>query len=161
MMTRRQSLHALAALPGAMALATTAQSAAADGWRMPDEAEPHARTWMAFGAQPDIWGKKLLPVVQQNLADIALAIARFEPVSMLVRSGDMATARRLMGNRVELVEQAVDDFWMRDTGPVFVTSAEGKKAGVDFNFNGWGKKQKHAQDARSPRSSPPVQTSRA
>ncbi|MBL8388579.1 MAG: agmatine deiminase family protein [Hydrogenophaga sp.] len=150
MTTRRQTLLSLAAIPMAMTQARPSSAATPSPavWRMPDEAEPHARTWMAFGAQADIWGKKLLPVVQQNLADIALAIARFEPVSMLVRSGDMATARRLMGNRVELVEQAVDDFWMRDTGPVFVTSAEGKKAGVDFNFNGWGKKQKHAEDAR-------------
>lgn len=149
-MNRRQTLQTLTALPVAMtqAFPSLAATSTATGWRMPDEAEPHMRTWMAFGAQLDIWGKKLLPVVQQELANIALAIARFEPVAMLVRPQDMATATRLMGTKVELVEQMVDDFWMRDTGPVFVTHADGKKAGVDFNFNGWGKKQKHAHDAK-------------
>lgn len=148
MKSRRQTIQTLAALPIAMTQTTShAATTSTAAWRMPDEAEPHARTWMAFGAQLDIWGRKLLPVVQQNLADIALAIARFEPVSMLVRPGDMATATRLMGTQVELEEQAVDDFWMRDTGPVFVTHADGHKAAVDFNFNGWGRKQKHAQDA--------------
>jgi agmatine deiminase len=116
---------------------------------MPDEAEPHERTWMAFGAHLDIWGKKLLPVVQQDLANIAIAIARFEPVSMLVPPKDMSTANRLLGrSKVELIEQMVDDFWVRDSGPVFVTNAQGQKAAVDFNFNGWGNKQKHAYDAK-------------
>lgn len=40
-------------------------------WFMPDESEPHLRTWMAFGASRSIWGKKLLPEVQRNLALIA------------------------------------------------------------------------------------------
>ena len=116
---------------------------------MPDEAEPHARTWMAFGAHLDIWGRKLLPVVQQDLANIAMAIARFEPVSMLVRPNDMARASELLnGSRVELIDQMVDDFWVRDSGPVFVTNQQAQKAAVDFNFNGWGKKQKHAHDAK-------------
>ncbi|MGL4473616.1 MAG: hypothetical protein ACRCT7_04030, partial [Shewanella sp.] len=44
-------------------------------WFMPDESAPHLRTWMAFGASRKIWGKKLLPEVQRNLATIALTIA--------------------------------------------------------------------------------------
>lgn len=128
---------------------SSAATPSPSGWRMPDEAEPHARTWMAFGAQLDIWGKKLLPVVQLDLANIARAIARFEPVSMLVRPKDMTKATQLLkGSRVELIEQMVDDFWVRDSGPVFVTTQQGQKAAVDFNFNGWGKKQKHAHDAK-------------
>lgn len=41
----------------------------------------------------------------------------------------------------------VDDLWARDTGPSFVLGPKGV-AGVDFNFNGWGRKQKHDRDAR-------------
>ncbi|QDL56922.1 agmatine deiminase family protein [Rhodoferax aquaticus] len=151
MLNRRRTLQSLAGLSMAMtqALPSLANTPATAAWRMPDEGEPHARTWMAFGAQLDIWGAELLPVVQQDLANIAMAIARFEPVSMLVRPSDMAKATSLLkGSRVELVEQMVDDFWMRDSGPVFVTNAQGKKAAVDFNFNGWGKKQKHTHDAK-------------
>lgn len=115
---------------------------------MPDEGEAHLRTWMAFGASQKVWGKKLLPEVQRNLASIALAIARFEPVTMLVRPADMATAQRLMGSKVDLVACPLDDLWMRDMGPVFVNTAAGGRAAVDFNFNGWGEKQDFAADAK-------------
>ena len=116
-------------------------------WRMPDEAEPHARTWMAFGASEDIWGADLLPEVRRNLAAVALAIARFEPVSMLVNEKDLRAARNLVGDVVELVPCALDDLWIRDAGPVFVRDGQGNLGGVDFNFNGWGGKQRHRRDA--------------
>ncbi len=114
---------------------------------MPDESDPHLRTWMAFGASQDIWGKKLLPEVQRNLATIALTISKYEPVSMLVRQSDLSVARRLMGDKVELVVRPHNDLWMRDTGPVFVVTENGDKGAVDFNFNGWGQKQDFGYDA--------------
>ena len=116
-------------------------------WRMPDESEPHQRTWMAFGASKEIWGKKLLPEVQRNLALIALTIAKFEPVSMLVRQEDVALAKKLMGSKVDLVVSPLNDLWMRDISAVFVTNKQGVKAAIDFNFNGWGEKQAFEQDA--------------
>jgi agmatine deiminase len=115
-------------------------------WAMPDEAAKHKRTWMAFGATKEIWAD-LLPAVQEDLARIAKTIAEFEPVTMLVRPEDRKLAAKLCGDKVELVEVALDDLWIRDTGPVFVVS--GKKLGaVDLNFNGWGKKQAHTNDAK-------------
>jgi len=115
---------------------------------MPDEGEPHLRTWMAFGASKKIWGRKLLPEVQRNLAEIALTIARYEPVFMLVRQSDLAIAKRLMGSKVELIACPLDDLWMRDTGPVFVVTENGEKKAIDFNFNGWGEKQEFYNDAK-------------
>jgi agmatine deiminase len=119
----------------------------ADAWRMPDEAEPHARTWMAFGASRAVWGAQLLPVVRANLADIASTIAEFEPVKMLVRAAEIDLARSLCSSKVQLVAAALDDLWMRDTGPVFVKGTDGRRAAIDLNFNGWGRKQAHAADA--------------
>lgn len=116
-------------------------------WRMPDESEPHQRTWMAFGASEEIWDKNLLPEVQRNLALIALTIAKFEPVSMLVRQEDVETAKKLVGSKVDLVVSPLNDLWMRDTSAVFVTNKLGKKSAIDFNFNGWGEKQAFEQDA--------------
>lgn len=116
-------------------------------WFMPDEGEPHKRTWMAFGASEEIWGKALLPEVRRNLATIARSIATYEPVSMLVREDEYDLAYELVGDAVELVEASLDDLWMRDTGPVFVLTERGAKACVNFNFNGWGKKQEHDRDA--------------
>ena len=114
---------------------------------MPDEADPHRRTWMAFGATRRIWGSELLPEVQRNLATIALAIAEYEPVSMLVRPADRNAAGNLMGSAVELIGCPLDDLWIRDSGPVFVVNEAGDRAGIDFNFNGWGAKQAFDADA--------------
>ncbi|MFF2088182.1 agmatine/peptidylarginine deiminase [Nocardia sp. NPDC058176] len=117
-------------------------------WLMPEEGQPHKRTWMAFATDADIWGADLVPEVQRNLATIATTIARYEPVAMLVRPDELPLAQRLIGTaNVELIPTDLDDLWMRDTGPVFVRSGSAK-AGVDLNFNGWGDKQPHRADAK-------------
>lgn len=121
---------------------------AAPSWRMPDESEPHARTWMAFGASEAIWGKKLLPEVRRNLASIAKTIAQYEPVTVLVRPEEAKLASEMMGPSVDLLEAPLDDLWMRDTGPVFVQGIQGKKAAIGFNFNGWGEKQTFDRDRK-------------
>ncbi|KKI21495.1 agmatine deiminase [Leucobacter sp. Ag1] len=117
-------------------------------WLMPEEgAAAHAATWMSFGVSDDIWGAELAPAARAALVAVANAIAAFEPVKVLVPSG---TRPEGLHAGVELFERDVDDLWMRDTGPVFVTAADGAKAlgGVDLNFNGWGDKQEHAADAK-------------
>ncbi|AIY40522.1 Agmatine deiminase [Collimonas arenae] len=123
-----------------------ATSQAAD-WHMPDEGEPHAATWMAFGPSDEVWGQKLKSGAQANLALIARTISASEPVNMLVREEDYEHAARLCGNAVKLVVQPIDDLWMRDSGPVFVKNRQGGLAAVNFNFNGWGEKQDYDSDA--------------
>lgn len=151
MSSRREFAKTIAAFTGGVLLKTAeafASNQRKDDWFMPDEGDPHKRTWMAFGASEKIWGKKLLPEVQRNLAAIARTIAKYEPVSMLVRQRDLAIAKKLMNSSaVELIVQPIDDLWMRDTGPVFVMTEAGGKAAIDFNFNGWGEKQEHSLDA--------------
>lgn len=155
--SRRRFLKAGAAAVGAVLAAGCTDPAGVVGgdrrgedarrtWRMPEEGDPHRRTWMAYGASEVIWGAALLPEVRRNLATIAQTITPFEPVSMLVRAEDHDVARDLVGPAVELVEAPLDDLWMRDTGPVFV-SGNGTNAGVNFNFNGWGQKQAFDRDA--------------
>lgn len=117
-------------------------------WFMPDEADPHERTWMAFGASRKVWGQKLHTEVQNNLATIAKAIAEYEPVFMLVRKADYDLAAQKCGSSVNLVIAPLDDLWMRDTGPVFAKDNRGRLGGIDFNFNGWGQKQDHSDDAK-------------
>ncbi|MFE3292729.1 agmatine/peptidylarginine deiminase [Rhodococcus sp. NPDC059234] len=115
---------------------------------MPEEGDPHERTWMAFGASEEVWGRRLLPEARRSLATIARTIARFEPVSMLVRPDEIDLARHFLGDApVDIVAAPLDDLWLRDTGPVFV-KGEGAKVGVDFNFNGWGRKQGHGRDRK-------------
>ncbi len=152
MITRRSFLQSAIFLSGGAfvgsAQGNTLMREGRMGWRMPDENAPHKRTWMAFGASDDIWGGDLLPEVQQDLATIARTIARYEPVSMLVRKQEYELARNLVGPSIELVEFPLDDLWIRDTGPLFVSSNEGGTAAIDFNFNGWGEKQEYARDAK-------------
>lgn len=145
MMTRRTVSAAVLAALAARAVPANANGATL--WRMPDEGEPHLRTWMAFAGSASIWGDLLGPV-QRDLARVANAIVRFEPVHMLVNPQDAARAAKLLDPRVVLVECPLDDLWVRDTGCVFVKNAAGDKAAQDFNFNGWGDKQVHGKDAR-------------
>jgi len=118
-----------------------------DLWFMPDESTKHRRTWMAFGPSEKIWGD-LLPDIRANLALLAKTILEFEPVTMLVRPEDRMIAAQLCGECVELIEAPLDDLWIRDTGPVFVVNSAGKLGAVDLNFNGWGTKQAHKNDAK-------------
>lgn len=117
-------------------------------WHMPDEAEAHKATWMAYGASSAIWTRAQVPQVQLALVRIANAIAAYEPVNMLVRPSELENARQLLDPRVTLIPAQLDDLWMRDTGPVFVRKPNGERACVKFNFNGWGKKQQFDHDGQ-------------
>jgi len=158
MRSRRRFMKYACLLSGALALAQRVGAEARENAEitlaMPDEGEQHSRTWMAFVASDYIWSAQQIPEVKRNLALIARTIAKYEPVSMLVSPDDYAEAVALLGGLtthpfpITLVEFATDDLWLRDTGPVFVRSSDGQKYAVDFNFNGWGNKQEHQQDAQ-------------
>lgn len=119
-------------------------------WLMPEESDAHLRTWMSFGASEAIWGRDLLEVVRENLATIAQAIAKFEPVTLCVRKDESDLAKEYFANldNISWFECPLDDIWIRDFGSVFVKDSSGKRAAVDFNFNGWGEKQECTQDAK-------------
>lgn len=113
------------------------------GWFAPGEQTPHERTWMAWPARRDIWGREL-EGIRHDIASIAKTIVRFEPVALVVRP-DQAKA---CGPAVEVLPMVNDDLWMRDIGPVFLINGKGGLAGLDLNFNGWGDKQVHVNDAQ-------------
>lgn len=123
-------------------------------WFMPEESEPHKRTWMSFIASYDIWGERQVKEVQRNLATVATTIAKYETVSILVRKQDYKIALKLIGGLnkhnypIELIEFNMNDLWMRDTGPAFVVNQKGQKSAVNFNFNGWGGDQDYKYDAK-------------
>ncbi|WTW93497.1 agmatine deiminase family protein [Streptomycetaceae bacterium NBC_01309] len=106
----------------------------------------HERTFMSWPSSDGIWGEDL-PAVRADLARIARAVAEFEPVVMMARPGQEDVARAAVGSQVEVIPLPVDDLWARDTVPVFVLDG-GVVTGIDFNFNGWGDKQAHADDAQ-------------
>jgi agmatine deiminase len=67
---------------------------------------------------------------------------------MVARPGQAAGAAAACGSGVDIVQLVNDDLWMRDMGPIFLVNDSGGLAGLDLNFNGWGNKQVHHNDAK-------------
>ncbi|MFZ0006636.1 MAG: agmatine deiminase [Steroidobacteraceae bacterium] len=110
---------------------------AADGFHMPGEFEPHAGCWMLWPERPDNWRQAARPA-QRAFAQVAAAIAQFEPVTVGVSRAQLAAARALLPESVHAVAMAHDDSWMRDVGPTCVVDGRGRVRGVDWRFNAWG-----------------------
>jgi agmatine deiminase len=120
-------------------LASTGTPADA-GFRMPPETAPHERTLMAWPCRTELWGAQL-GAAKSEYAGVANAVAAFEPVTMVVPgSSHAAEAQAMLTSAVEIVELALDDSWMRDSGPIFALDATGRRAGIHFRFNAWGEK---------------------
>jgi agmatine deiminase len=108
-----------------------------DGFWMPGEFEPHAGCWMLWPERPDNWRLGAQPA-QRAFADVAAAIARFEPVSVGASQAHYSFARSVLPASVRVVELSHDDAWMRDVGPTIVVNRRGVRRGVDWIFNAWG-----------------------
>ena len=106
--------------------------------RMPAEWAPHERTIMCWPARETMW-QEHFAAAEAAHAEVANAVAAFEPVLMAADPKYAAQARRLCAGDVEVVEIPIDDSWARDSGPIFVTG-DGERAGVQFGFNAWGEK---------------------
>ncbi|MFI1828021.1 agmatine/peptidylarginine deiminase [Streptomyces sp. NPDC020412] len=104
---------------------------------MPPEWAPHERTWMAWPVPNTTFTGDGLAESRRAWAAVARAVRRHEPVTVVVGPGQRAHARALLGPDVDVVERALDDAWMRDIGPTFVTDGT-RLAAVDWVFNGWG-----------------------
>ncbi|MFI2368827.1 agmatine/peptidylarginine deiminase [Streptomyces sp. NPDC018833] len=107
-------------------------------FRMPAEWAPHERTWMAWpGPNPTFGDDGDLAEARAAWAAVARAVRRFEPVTVIAGTGQSSSARDLLGPEIEVVERDLDDAWMRDIGPTFVSDGT-RLAAVDWVFNGWG-----------------------
>ena len=111
------------------------------GFRMPAEWEPHERCLICWPTEirHDLWGEQYL-LAKASYAAVAHAIARFEPVLLIARPGEGGVARSYCGGDVEVIEMPIDDSWLRDSGPIFLTRGDGARAVADFTFNAWGEK---------------------
>jgi agmatine deiminase len=116
-----------------------AASAAERGFSMPAEWAPHERTWMAWPTEGYTLGDEPEEAYRAWSA-VANTIARYEPLTMIVDPGETAraTARTWLNPEVTVVERDLDDAWMRDIGPTFLTDARGNLGAADWIFNGWG-----------------------
>ncbi len=127
----------------------TATTAKGRGFFLPEETEPHLRTFMQWPASRRVYDDPVfLRMVQETIAEIANTISEFEPVVLLMHPDEEPRARRLLAGSVEVWPIPTDDLWCRDSGPLFVTDGEGELAVSHMNFNGWGNKQFHRNDGQ-------------
>ena len=136
-----------------------------DALFMPEEAARQTRVFMST-ATSYIWGSHAQSV-QSSLALLANTLVKYQPVVIYVSPGDVTFMRSELSSEVQIVEFQVDDLWMRDTSCIFAYSCKnytdcvstyGQPVNhawpnaplscVDFNFNGWGNKQEHTNDAK-------------
>jgi agmatine deiminase len=124
-----------------------------DGFSMPAEWDQHQACYMEWPTltRRDFWAERFEDA-KRDYAEVANAIAAFEPVVMVCDPDQQAEARRHCGEGVEILPLPIDDSWMRDNGPIFVRDGEGRVALVHFRFNSWGEKfLPYDRDARVPR----------
>ncbi|MDQ2955531.1 MAG: agmatine deiminase family protein [Actinomycetota bacterium] len=116
-------------------------------WSMPAEWAPHERCVLAWPTRHELWNP-YYPQAKAAYAETANAIAQFEPVLMVCNPGAAAEVRASCTASVEVVELAIDDSWLRDSGPQIVLDGHGHRRGVDFAFNSWGNRwHPYDQDA--------------
>ena len=109
-------------------------------YSMPAEWEEHERTFIQWPVREALITPENYEEVCAGYAEVANAIAEFEPVSLLVCPGDETKARALCSEGVELLPIPHNDGWVRDNGPTFVRNAHQKLAGIHWGFNAWGGK---------------------
>lgn len=112
---------------------------------MPAESSLHQRTLMAWPA-PSSMLPGQLSTARSEVAAIANAISRFEPVTMFANSSHIQDLLSQVNANVSISTASVEDLWIRDTGPVFTFSSSGDIHGVDFHFNYWGGKYPPGED---------------
>ena len=109
---------------------------------VPAEWAPHRAMWVGFPSHPDVWREDFAQA-QAEVAGLARALAGpgGERVRLMVVGDEAeAAARALLDDTtVEIVRGQFGDIWLRDTGPIFVETANGPVA-AGFLFNGWGGK---------------------
>jgi agmatine deiminase len=110
-----------------------------DSLFVPSRTTEHARTFVSWPCRAELWGG-FLSEAEEEYAAVVEAIARFEPVTVIVPPG--AVPRLPVGTKypVDVAELPIDDSWVRDNGPIFVVDGRGGVAAVQFGFNAWGGK---------------------
>ncbi len=105
--------------------------------RVPAEWEQHAATWMQWPGQYEA-------TMRPAFADVIQVIQAYEPVHLVVGTAAERDAAEqfLAGRDVPLSHVSwhvfpVDNAWMRDNGPVYVTDGEGTWI-QDWSFDAWG-----------------------
>ena len=134
----RQNKRTLISAGFILILTLTATLAAeAQPVRVPAEWEPHAATWMQW---PGPWEAQMRP----EFAEIIRVIQAYEPMHLLTSTqAEKSAAQQFLANRgvpsgnLTWHVVPVDNSWMRDNGPVYVTQ-DGETWIQNWRFDAWG-----------------------
>ena len=130
-------------------------------YRMPPEWAPHLACYLVWPHNRDTWPGRFeyIPTV---FADMAAAIAFFEPVRLMVNDeAEIEEVREMIRDsvhdlyrqqndrdivlsRIDVFHVPTNDSWARDHGPIFVNrvgDGDGpNQIALDWRFNSWGQK---------------------
>jgi len=112
---------------------------------MPAEWHRHRCCWMGWPHRAESWPLDLAAVID-NFVAVALAIAQFEPIKLIVAPEYLSQTGALDQPGIEKIGLPISDIWLRDTGPTFVINKQGDIAGIDWQFNAWGENRESLVD---------------
>lgn len=114
---------------------------------MPAEWAPRRATWLGWPCNRDTWPDPIRPYAEAAYRRFVETLAAGEQVEILAGSpGVAARAESVLAGisnreKVRLHPVAIDDSWVRDSGPIFVRDAQtGRLAVTDWDFDKWGGK---------------------
>ncbi|WP_375476187.1 agmatine/peptidylarginine deiminase [uncultured Jatrophihabitans sp.] len=106
---------------------------------MPHEGDRQDRLWVAWPTKGYTLGDTAedADVARRTWSAVANAAAHFQPVTVVVDPRAVGIARHYLDSQIDIRVRDIDDAWIRDSGPTFVT--DGARLGaVTWVFNGWG-----------------------
>ncbi|WZL80152.1 agmatine deiminase family protein [Vallitaleaceae bacterium 9-2] len=111
-------------------------------YRMPAEWEEHEGTLISWPVKASMVWEENYEEVCRGYSEVILAIAKFEPVYVLVDDKTQAIAKMYCDSeQVYWLNIAHDDAWIRDNGPTYVWDLRSKTlTGISWLFNAWGEK---------------------
>src|SRR4030081_602014 len=126
---------------------SSTQTPAELGYRMPEEREPPAATWLSWPRREGISFPGSFDRVLPTLRAMVEALIESEPVCINVCNGaHEAEARAVLDvlphqECITYYEIPTNEPWCRDHGPIFLTrEVDPKLAVVDWDYNAWGGK---------------------
>ncbi|WP_425405053.1 agmatine deiminase family protein [Hwanghaeella sp.] len=119
------------------------------GFSMPGRFDKHEQTLISWppaeeAANTDLEGFRC------EVEALVRAVARYEPVTLIVDPADEDDARDRCGDVATVLIVPIDASWIRDNGPIFVRDSSGQVAATCFDFNGWGLRVPYAKTKGMP-----------
>lgn len=106
---------------------------------IPPEWALHKAIWTAWPSHADLWEENLIGA-RLEFSAMVRELAQADTLKILACGEEaIASAQAALGDCAEIIPAAFGDIWLRDTGPIFATTADGLVA-LRFANNGWGGK---------------------